>query len=88
MKLGWVTPYDPSKLLMKKKLQINNCPTCGSDKIQRVIRDLTRNYKGQNYTAPSVELYECSICGEKVYDRDAMLKIEDHSPAYQTTCRD
>jgi predicted RNA-binding Zn-ribbon protein involved in translation (DUF1610 family) len=29
-----------------------------------------------------VEFYECPNCGEKVYDREAMLKIEACSPAY------
>ncbi|MEW6405979.1 MAG: YgiT-type zinc finger protein [Chloroflexota bacterium] len=68
---------------MSNKLQIKTCPTCGSDKIKRVVRDVTRKYKGQTYTVPKVELYECPNCGEKVYDREAMLKIESYSPAYR-----
>ena len=68
---------------MNKKLQIKTCPTCGSDKIKRVTRDLTRNHKGKPYTVPMVEFYECPNCGEKVYDHEAMLKIESHSPAYR-----
>jgi YgiT-type zinc finger domain-containing protein len=51
--------------------------------IQRVVRDVTRKYKGQTYTVPSVEFYDCPNCGEKVYDREAMLKIEACSPAYR-----
>lgn len=70
---------------MNNKLQIKFCPTCGSDKIQRVMRDVTRNYKGQTYTVPSVEFNDCPNCDEKVYDREAMLKIEAHSPAYRKT---
>ena len=68
---------------MNDKLQIKICPTCGSDKIKRVKRDLARKYKGQAYTVPKVEFYECPNCGEKVYDHEAMLKIESHSPAYR-----
>ena len=68
---------------MSDKLQIKTCPTCGSDKIKRVVRDVTRKYKGQTYTVPKVEFYECPNCGEKVYDREAMLKIESYSPAYR-----
>jgi len=67
---------------MSGKFQINTCPTCGSDQIRRVVRDIVRKYKGQTYTVPKVEFYDCPNCGEKVYDREAMLKIEFHSPAY------
>ena len=70
---------------MNDKLQIKTCPTCGSDKIKRVVRDLIRKYKGQAYIVPMVELYDCPNCGEKVYDHEAMLKIESHSPAYRKT---
>jgi YgiT-type zinc finger domain-containing protein len=68
---------------MNDKLQIRICPTCGSDKIKRVKRDLSRSFKGQPYTVPMVEFYECPNCGEKVYDHEAMLKIESCSPAYR-----
>lgn len=68
---------------MSDKLQIKTCPTCGSDRIRRVVRDLTRTYRDQTYTVPAVEFYDCPVCGEKVYDREAMLKIEACSPAYR-----
>ena len=67
---------------MNDKFQIKTCPTCGSKKIQRVVKDITRKYQGQTYTVPAVEFYECSNCGEKVYDKVAIQKIEEHSPAY------
>jgi len=68
---------------MNDILKIKTCPTCGSDKIRRVVRDLIRNYRGQTYIVPKVEFYDCPNCGEKVFDREAMLKIEAHSPAYR-----
>jgi len=68
---------------MNSKLQIKVCPTCGSDRIEQVVRDVTRKHKGQTYTVPSVEYYDCPNCGEKVYDHEAMKKIEAYSPAYQ-----
>ena len=68
---------------MSYKLQIKTCPTCGSDRIRHVVRDLTRTYRDQTYTVPAVEFYDCPVCGEKVYDREAMLKIEACSPAYR-----
>ncbi len=63
-------------------IRIKTCPTCGSDKIQKVRRNLTRRFRGQAYTVPSLARYECPDCGEKIYDRDAMRKIEAHSPAF------
>jgi len=70
-------------MTMNGKLQIKNCPTCGSDQIQRVVSDVTRKYKGQAYIVLAMEFYDCPNCGEKVYDREAMLKIEAYSPAYR-----
>ena len=68
---------------MEDNFQIKTCPTCGSEKIQLVVRDVVRKYKDQTYTVPAVQLYECSNCGEKVYDKVAMRKIEEYSPAYR-----
>jgi len=31
---------------------------------------------------PNLEFYECAKCGERVYDREAMRKIEAYSPAF------
>ena len=67
---------------MNGKLFIKTCPTCGSDKIELVVKDVIRKYKNQTYTVPAVEFYVCSNCGEKVYDRVAIQKIEAYSPAY------
>lgn len=69
---------------MSKHLHITTCPTCGSDRIQVVVRDLERKYQGRVYMVPDVTFYECPVCGEKVFDREAMLKIEAYSPAYRT----
>lgn len=68
---------------MNAKIQIKICPTCGSDKIKRVVRNIDRKYKGKAYTIPNLEFYDCPNCGEKVFDHDAMLKIESYSPAYR-----
>ena len=68
---------------MNSKFFIKTCPTCGSDKIQLAVKDVIRKYKGQTYTVPTVEVYECSNCGEKVYGKAAIQKIEAYSPAYR-----
>ena len=64
--------------------RITACPSCGT-KIKKVRRNWTGNFKGKTYTVPNLEYCKCPGCGEKVYGRDAMRKIEAHSPAFQRT---
>jgi YgiT-type zinc finger domain-containing protein len=68
---------------MNTIINITICPSCGSQKIHRQECDVTGNYHGQSYIIPAVSFYECPDCGEKVYDREAMRKIERYSPAFQ-----
>jgi hypothetical protein len=42
----------------------------------------TGQYKGHPYAVENLEFYECPDCQEKVYDREAMRKIEANSPAF------
>ena len=63
-------------------LKITICPTCGSDEIKAVCRDWTSTVHGETYMVPALEFYECPNCGEKLFDREAMRKIEAYSPAY------
>ncbi len=63
-------------------LRITQCPSCGSDEIRRVRRKWTGEFEGRRYTVPYLVFHECPACGEKVYDRQAMRKIEAHSPAF------
>jgi YgiT-type zinc finger domain-containing protein len=63
-------------------IEITICPTCGSNKIKKVKRDWTDDFKGEVYTVPDLEFHECPACGEKLYDAQAMRKIEAYSPAY------
>ena len=67
---------------MNKSLKISICPTCGSEKIKKVRRNLMGRFFGRSYAVPSLEFYACPDCGEKVYDREAMRKIEATSPAF------
>ena len=66
-----------------ESLQIRHCPTCGSAKIRRVRRRVTRAFRGHTYTVPSLSFHECPDCGERLYDRRAMRQIEGRSPAYR-----
>lgn len=64
-------------------IKITICPSCRGNKIEKVQRNWTGKYKGKTYTVPNLEYYECPDCGEKVYDRQAMRKIEANSPAFE-----
>jgi YgiT-type zinc finger domain-containing protein len=63
-------------------LKITKCPTCGSRNIKVVRRNVMREFDGQRYTVPGLAFHECPDCGERLFDRDAMRKIEAHSPAF------
>jgi YgiT-type zinc finger domain-containing protein len=58
------------------RISITKCPTCGSENITGVKRDVCGQIRGRAYRAVEVEFYECPDCGEKVYDRQAMACIE------------
>ncbi|MGA2500214.1 MAG: YgiT-type zinc finger protein [Tepidisphaeraceae bacterium] len=61
-------------------LDIRICPTCGSKRIRVVCRSVTRNFKGRSYEVPDVQFHECPDCGEKLYGREAMQKLESYRP--------
>ena len=63
-------------------IDIQKCPTCGSTKIRKVRRNWRGEFEGRAYTVPDLEFHECPECGEKVYGREAMRKIEARSPAF------
>jgi mRNA interferase MazF len=48
----------------------------------KVRRNWCGEYKGCAYAVAGLEYYECANCGEKIYDRQAMRKIEACSPAF------
>jgi predicted RNA-binding Zn-ribbon protein involved in translation (DUF1610 family) len=66
-------------------MTITKCPTCGSERIQAVKRDVCGQVRGQAYCASQVDFYECPDCGEKVYDRQAMARIEKARDAARRT---
>ena len=65
-------------------IRITRCPSCGSPRIKRVRRNVTRQYRGKAYTVPGLSFEECPDCGEKLYSPEAMRKIEAVSPAYKS----
>jgi len=67
---------------MNRRLNIHLCPNCGSDQIAAVCRSLVREFEGESYTVPDLQFYECPVCEERIFDRDAMRKLQQYSPAY------
>lgn len=67
---------------MNKPLIIKTCPNCGSDRIAKVCRDWQGTYRNKVYLVPKLEFYECPVCDERVFTRETIAKIREHSPAY------
>jgi YgiT-type zinc finger domain-containing protein len=67
--------------------KITTCPTCGSSTIREVRKTVKRTHAGKTYAVPDLVFWECPACGERLYDRDAMRRIEAHSPAYHKARR-
>jgi len=61
-------------------LDMRTCPTCGSTRLKRVRRGVRRTVGGEKYIVPAVEFHECPDCGEKLYSRQAMQKVESFRP--------
>ena len=64
---------------------IEKCPSCGSYKIRKLRRNWVGKHNGLDYVVPDLQYYECPDCGERVYDRDAMRRIEEIGRA---SCRE
>lgn len=64
-------------------LKITVCPSCGGEKIKKVRRDWTGTYHDKAYVVPNLTFYECPRCGERVFDAEAMRRIEAQSPAFR-----
>jgi hypothetical protein len=71
-----------NNMTMNEKLNITICPTYGGGNIRKVRRIWKGEYQGKTFMVPSLEFFECPDCHEKIYDHQAMRKIEAHSPAY------
>ena len=63
-------------------MEITICPVCES-KLKKVRKDWKGEYQGKKYIVPELEYYQCENCGEKIYARESMRKIEVYSPAFE-----
>jgi YgiT-type zinc finger domain-containing protein len=48
-----------------------------------VKRDWTGEFGGRKYAVEGLEFYECPSCGERIFGREAMRRIESRSPAFK-----
>jgi YgiT-type zinc finger domain-containing protein len=72
---------------MEKELNITECPTCGSNKIKKVKENWSSESEGKKYSIPLLEYYKCPNCGEKVYGKEAMRRIQENSPGIKNKMR-
>lgn len=66
-------------------MEITHCPSCGSRKIRKVRGTVSHEFEGETYTVAGVTYYQCPNCGERVYDGEAVDKMQAASPAYRKT---
>ncbi len=59
------------------RIKIKECPTCGSSRIRAVKKTVQGERCGEPYSVSGVEFYECPVCGERVYDREAIRKVQN-----------
>lgn len=45
-------------------------------------RNWTGEFRGRTYLVEGLEFYECPVCSERVFDREALRRIEAQSPAF------
>jgi YgiT-type zinc finger domain-containing protein len=63
-------------------MDIIHCPSCGSGKIKKIRGPVSHTFEGVAYTVRGVTYHECPDCGERVYDAEAVNKIQAASPAF------
>jgi YgiT-type zinc finger domain-containing protein len=61
-------------------IEHKTCPTCGSKRIRKVRKTVTRTSRGTSFTVPNLTYHECPDCGEEIYSPEAMEKVEAHRP--------
>lgn len=68
-------------------MTITQCPSCASRKIKHKRQDWEGEANGTSYKVRDLQFYECPSCGERIFDRDAMRKIEARSPVFAKSAR-
>ncbi|MBI5091769.1 MAG: YgiT-type zinc finger protein [Candidatus Hydrogenedentes bacterium] len=63
-------------------MNISHCPSCGSEKIKKLRGPVSHEFEGKVYTARGITYHQCPDCGERVYDGEAVEKMQSASPAF------
>ena len=52
------------------------CPVCEAGKLKAVTKDVPFKYKGEAHIVKNVRAFECTTCGESLWDRRDEREIE------------
>lgn len=58
-----------------KEMKLGTCPICGGKTVKKYV-DLTESIKSKFVVIKKVEAEVCSQCGERLYSKDEMQKID------------
>jgi ribosomal protein L37E len=68
-----------------RAFHVSACPTCGSTRTRMVRGNWSGAFKQKHYVVNDLRYFHCPRCGEKVYDPEAMRRIQAVSPAFSKT---
>ena len=63
------------RLQKAKEMKLGVCPICGGKTMRKHV-DLTESIKGKIVIIKKVKAEVCSQCGERLYSKDEMQKID------------
>jgi YgiT-type zinc finger domain-containing protein len=61
---------------MKQHASRLRCPTCGKLGMKRVLRTIQTSLGRRRISVPGIEVEECTNCGERLYDLNALRLIK------------
>jgi YgiT-type zinc finger domain-containing protein len=56
---------------------VARCPTCGRKSMRHVVRDVATRIGTRLVTVCGIRIEECSACGERLYDLEALTQIRE-----------
>jgi YgiT-type zinc finger domain-containing protein len=70
-----------------RSFPVSACPACGRTRFRTVRGDWAGTFKRKRYPVKDLRYFQCPRCDEKVYDPEAMRRIQAVSPAFSKTRR-
>lgn len=62
----------------KIEKSLRRCPTCGRNRIRRVVGDYRTRVQDAGVVVPGLERDECPDCGEVLFSQAAMRRMESY----------